>query len=152
MYEYVITSYSIHYTKLYEEIPQKKLCYGLCSDATLSRIELDERTPDKFLLDALVQRLGKSPDKFFSVLSERRITSYNVCYTKLLRITIENEDAFATGKAFARAEGILIGISSGAALHAAMLLAKKPENEGKTIVVLLPDTGERYLSTPLYAE
>ncbi len=67
-------------------------------------------------------------------------------------ITIENEDAFATGKAFARAEGILIGISSGAALHAAMLLAKKPENEGKTIVVLLPDTGERYLSTPLYAE
>ncbi len=67
-------------------------------------------------------------------------------------ITIENDDAFATGRAFARAEGILIGISSGAALHAAKLLAQRPENEGRTFVVILPDTGERYLSTPLYAD
>lgn len=65
-------------------------------------------------------------------------------------ITIENEDAFATGRAFAKAEGVLVGISSGAALHAAEILAKRPENAGKTIVVLLPDTGDRYLSTPLF--
>lgn len=67
-------------------------------------------------------------------------------------ITVENEDAFATGKLVARAEGILVGISSGAALWAATELAKRPENEGKNIVVLLPDTGERYLSTPLFSE
>jgi cysteine synthase A len=67
-------------------------------------------------------------------------------------ITVANEDAFATGRAIAKAEGVLVGISSGAALHAATLLAKRPENKGKTIVVLLPDTGERYLSTALFAE
>lgn len=67
-------------------------------------------------------------------------------------ITVENDDAFATGKAFAKAEGVLVGISSGAALWAAKELASKPENEGKTIVALLPDTGDRYLSTPLFAE
>lgn len=66
-------------------------------------------------------------------------------------ITIENEDAFAEGKAFAVTEGILVGISSGAALKAAAILAKRPENAGKTIVVLLPDSGDRYLSTPLFA-
>ena len=65
-------------------------------------------------------------------------------------ITIENEEAFAEGKAFAVSEGILVGISSGAALKAASILAKRPENEGKTIVVLLPDSGDRYLSTPLF--
>ena len=65
-------------------------------------------------------------------------------------ITIENEDAFAEGKAFALAEGILVGISSGAALKAASILAARPENAGKTIVVLLPDSGDRYLSTPLF--
>lgn len=65
-------------------------------------------------------------------------------------ITIENEDAFAEGKAFAVAEGILVGISSGAVLKAAEILAKRPENKGKTIVVLLPDSGDRYLSTPLF--
>ena len=65
-------------------------------------------------------------------------------------ITIENEDAFAEGKSFAVSEGILVGISSGAALKAAAILAKRPENEGKTIVVLLPDSGDRYLSTPLF--
>lgn len=65
-------------------------------------------------------------------------------------ITIENEDAFAEGKAFAVSEGILVGISSGAALKAAVILAKRPENKGKTIVVLLPDSGDRYLSTPLF--
>ena len=65
-------------------------------------------------------------------------------------ITIENEDAFAEGKAFAISEGILVGISSGAALKAAEILAKRPENKGKTIVVLLPDSGDRYLSTPLF--
>jgi cysteine synthase len=65
---------------------------------------------------------------------------------------VKNEDAFATGKAVAKAEGLLVGISSGAALYAATQLAKKPENKGKTIVVILPDTGERYLSTPLFAE
>ncbi|MCM1025790.1 MAG: cysteine synthase A [Roseburia sp.] len=66
-------------------------------------------------------------------------------------ITIENEEAFAEGKAFALAEGILVGISSGAALKAALLLAARPENAGKNIVVLLPDSGDRYLSTPLFA-
>lgn len=67
-------------------------------------------------------------------------------------ITVENDDAFATGKKFSRLEGILIGISSGAALHAAEVLAKRPENKGKVIVALLPDSGDRYLSTPLFAE
>lgn len=66
-------------------------------------------------------------------------------------IAIENEDAFAEGKAFAVSEGILVGISSGAALKAAVILAKRPENKGKTIVALLPDSGDRYLSTPLFA-
>lgn len=67
-------------------------------------------------------------------------------------ITVENDAAFATGKEFARTEGVLVGISSGAALWAATQLAKRPENKGKTIVVILPDTGDRYLSTPLFAE
>ena len=67
-------------------------------------------------------------------------------------ITIENEDAFAEGKRFAVSEGILVGISSGAALKAADILAKRPENKGKVIVALLPDSGDRYLSTPLFAE
>lgn len=65
-------------------------------------------------------------------------------------IAIENEDAFAEGKAFAVSEGILVGISSGAALKAAAILAGRPENKGKTIVALLPDSGDRYLSTPLF--
>lgn len=65
-------------------------------------------------------------------------------------IAVENEDAFATGKKIGRAEGILVGISSGAAAWAAIQVAKRPENRGKTIVVLLPDTGDRYLSTPLF--
>ncbi len=65
-------------------------------------------------------------------------------------IAIENEDAFAEGKAFAVSEGILVGISSGAALKAAVILANRPENRGKTIVALLPDSGDRYLSTPLF--
>ena len=67
-------------------------------------------------------------------------------------IKVENEDAFKTGKAVARAEGVLVGISSGAAVWAATELAKRPENKGKTIVALLPDTGERYLSTPMFAD
>ena len=67
-------------------------------------------------------------------------------------IPIENEDAFKEGKTFAVTEGILVGISSGAALKAAEILAKRPENRGKTIVVLLPDSGDRYLSTPLFQE
>ena len=67
-------------------------------------------------------------------------------------IPVENEDAFATGKAIARSEGILVGISSGAAVWAAAQLAKRPENKGKVIVALLPDTGDRYLSTPLFAD
>ena len=66
-------------------------------------------------------------------------------------IAIENEDAFAQGKAFALSEGILVGISSGAALKAAAILGSRPENAGKTIVALLPDSGDRYLSTPLFA-
>ena len=65
-------------------------------------------------------------------------------------IAVENEDAFATGRALAQTEGLLVGISSGAAVWAAQQLAKRPENKGKTIVVLLPDTGERYLSTPMF--
>lgn len=67
-------------------------------------------------------------------------------------LTIENEDAFAAGKEIARTEGFLVGITSGAALHAAALLAKRPENAGKTIVALFPDTGDRYLSTPMFAD
>lgn len=67
-------------------------------------------------------------------------------------IAIENEDAFATGKTLARKEGLLVGISSGAAVYAATLLAKRPENKGKIIVVLLPDTGDRYLSTPMFSD
>ena len=67
-------------------------------------------------------------------------------------ITVENDDAFATGRLFGHKEGVLVGISSGAAVWAAIQLAKRPENAGKNIVVLLPDTGDRYLSTPLFAE
>ncbi len=67
-------------------------------------------------------------------------------------ITVENEDAFRTGRSIAHKEGVLVGISSGAAVYAATILANRPENKGKTIVALLPDTGERYLSTPLFAE
>lgn len=67
-------------------------------------------------------------------------------------ITVENEDAFTTGRTLARKEGLLVGISSGAAVYAATQLAKRPENKGKNIVVLLPDTGDRYLSTPMFAE
>ena len=67
-------------------------------------------------------------------------------------ITVTNEDAFATGKKIGKSEGVLVGISSGAAVWAAIELAKRPENKGKTIVALLPDTGDRYLSTPLFAD
>ena len=67
-------------------------------------------------------------------------------------IAVDHEDAFAAGKQMGRAEGVLVGISSGAALWAAVQLAKRPENQGKTIVALLPDTGDRYLSTPLFAD
>ena len=67
-------------------------------------------------------------------------------------VKVENDDAFETGREIGRLEGVLVGISSGAAVWAAVELAKRPENEGKTIVALLPDTGERYLSTPLFAE
>lgn len=67
-------------------------------------------------------------------------------------ITVSNEDAFATGKLIGKSEGVLVGISSGAAVHAAVELAGRQENAGKTIVVLLPDTGDRYLSTPLFAD
>ena len=71
-------------------------------------------------------------------------------YDEILKI--ENEDAFATGKLLAKQEGVLVGISSGAALYGAIQLAKRPENKGKTIVALLPDNGDRYYSTPLFAE
>ena len=67
-------------------------------------------------------------------------------------IPVENEDAFATGRLISKSEGVLVGISSGAAVWAAIELAKRPENKGKTIVALLPDTGDRYLSTPLFAD
>jgi cysteine synthase A len=67
-------------------------------------------------------------------------------------IAVENEDAFIIGKELAKKEGLLVGISSGAAVSAALELAQRPENEGKTIVALLPDTGDRYLSTPLFQD
>jgi len=67
-------------------------------------------------------------------------------------IPVANEDAFSTGKLIGKKEGVLVGISSGAAAWAAIELAKRPENEGKTIVVVLPDTGDRYLSTPLFQD
>mgnify|MGYP000810112404 FL=1 len=66
-------------------------------------------------------------------------------------ITVDEEDAFRVGRMIGQKEGVLVGISSGAAVHAAIELAKLPENEGKNIVVLLPDTGDRYLSTPLFS-
>ena len=75
---------------------------------------------------------------------------YTGGYDEIIPVTIE--DAFATGKLIGKSEGVLVGISSGAAAWAAIELAKRPENEGKTIVVLLPDTGDRYLSTPLFAD
>ena len=68
------------------------------------------------------------------------------------KLSIENEVAFATGKKIGKSKGVLVGISSGAAVSAAIELAKRPENKGKTIVALLPDTGDRYLSTPLFAD
>ena len=71
-------------------------------------------------------------------------------YDEVMPVT--DEDAFAAGRMMGRKEGVLVGISCGAALHAAIQQAKRPENEGKTIVVLLPDTGDRYLSTPMFAE
>ena len=71
-------------------------------------------------------------------------------YDEVLPVT--NEDAFATGRLIGRQEGILVGISSGAAVWAAIQLARRPEYQGKTIVTLLPDTGDRYLSTPLFAD
>jgi len=67
-------------------------------------------------------------------------------------IDVENEDAFKTGKEIARGDGLLVGISAGAAVYAATILAKRPENKGKNIVVILPDTGDRYLSTPLFSD
>lgn len=67
-------------------------------------------------------------------------------------IPVDNDDAFATGRRIARTQGVLVGISSGAAMWAAIQLAKRPENKGKNIVVLLPDTGERYLSTAMFAD
>ena len=67
-------------------------------------------------------------------------------------IAVENEDAFETGRTLARKEGLLVGISSGSAVFAASILAKRSENKGKIIVALLPDTGERYLSTPMFSE
>ena len=69
-----------------------------------------------------------------------------------IKTKVENEDAFTASRAVAKEEGLLVGISAGAAIHAATELAKRPENKGKNIVVLLPDTGERYLSTPLFEE
>lgn len=99
------------------------------------------------------------------VLSEGRAGSHKiqgigagfvpeVLDTKLYNevVTVKNEDAFATGKRIGRSEGVLVGISSGAAVWAAVKLAKRPENKGKTIVALLPDTGDRYLSTPMFAD
>ena len=67
-------------------------------------------------------------------------------------MTVSNEDAFRTGRRIGRLEGVAVGISSGAAAHAAILLAKRPENKGKTIVVLFPDGGDRYLSTALFED
>ena len=67
-------------------------------------------------------------------------------------IPVSDEDAFQAGRLMGTTEGVIVGISSGAALHAAVELARRPENEGKLIVVLLPDTGDRYLSTPLFAQ
>ena len=84
----------------------------------------------------------------FAVLQYR--STYTTVYDEI--IPVANEDAFAVGKLIGKTEGVLVGISSGAAVWAAIELAKRSENEGKNIVVLLPDTGDRYLSTPLFAD
>ena len=90
-------------------------------------------------------------DAYDSMIRKRDNVDYS-WEKRVSKYTIDdvNEDAFAEGRAFAVSEGILVGISSGAALKAASLLAGRPENKGKTIVVLLPDSGDRYLSTPLF--
>ena len=87
------------------------------------------------------------PDAGKTTLTEK---SFLHLYDEI--IAVENDDAFATGRLIGHKEGVLVGISSGAAVWAAIQLAKRPENAGKNIVVLLPDTGDRYLSTPLFAE
>ena len=84
----------------------------------------------------------------FAVLQYR--STYTTVYDEI--IPVANEDAFSTGREIGRHEGVLVGISSGAAVWAAAQLARQPENAGKTIVALLPDTGDRYLSTPLFAD
>ena len=96
----------------------------------------------------------KSRDPSVKVVAVEPASSPDVLDTKVYDeiIPVSNEDAFAAGRLVGRKEGVLVGISSGAALHAAVELAKRPGNEGKTIVVLFPDTGDRYLSTPLFAD
>ena len=117
--------------------------------------------PDRHVMEA-VSRAALDPDMYKYSLTEtpelleavekwykRR---YDVDLADDEIIQVSNEDAYAAGRMIGQKEGILVGISSGAAAWAAAELAKRPENEGKTIVVLLPDTGERYLSTPLFAD
>ena len=79
----------------------------------------------------------------------KKTKAFNSVYDEI--VTIDSENAFATGRKLAREEGILVGISAAAAVYVAAQIAKRPENKGKTIVALLPDTGERYLSTPMFS-
>ena len=105
------------------------------------------------MLSASVLHASKIASRVQSVCASS--TGSKMCirdrvYDEIIPVT--NEDAFATGKQVGHKEGVLVGISSGAAIWAAIQLAKRPENKGKTIVALLPDTGDRYLSTPLFAD
>ena len=108
-----------------------------------TRLPAPKKLPED-LAKKLSERTGKEGLQFVPQVLDTRI------YDEIIPVT--NEDAFALGREIGRAEGVLVGISSGAAVWAALQIAQRPESAGKTIVVLLPDTGERYLSTPLFQD
>ena len=99
-------------------------------------MDIDAGSANGKLMAGIVELLGELSDRV-EVIDEL--------------LTVTEEEAYAAGRLIARTEGYLVGISSGAALHAAIQVARRPENAGKTVVVLLPDTGDRYLSTPMFA-
>ena len=105
---------------------------------------------DEMYTDAVTEYRIASVKNSIDIYDEYYEKEYSDLYDEI--IAVSNEDAFATGKLIGKKEGVLVGISSGAAVWAAIELAKRPENTGKNIVVIMPDTGDRYLSTPLFAD